>query len=448
MGDPMKRMTRQFIVAVSAVVVVVASVIVISKQSHGTHHVDFAGRCASSPRRCVYVAPGQPLLVGTWFNGATDDGVDEANAVAMALDYLHNATFNGISGTLLGHPVQTVPVNDDCGATSGVRAAETLVKANVVAVIGPSCSASVYHAGASTLAKHHVLTISPEAGSHLLTQSPLEDPYFFRVGRNDALQAAAIADYAVTSLHAGTIGIVAEPDAYSLPLATAIANDIQGKSSAHVAVVAQGQHPLAAARALAQLHPSVIILPVNNGYCSALPQAFRQLAALRTVPIVLAQACQERGVLADLAGGDANIVAVGPDFQQELANLFYVHSFIPAYRDLYGANPVSIYNTFTWDATNILFQAIDDAAVRLPNGGLSIDRVALRNAMLNIQNYPGLSGELSCSTSGDCVNEARVALYRAPAWPAAGDLNATPVFSETAILSDALVSAGRSFVHR
>lgn len=441
MGGRMNRVIRHPLFAVTIVVLVLTAVVLSYLPHHTRTRLTMAQACAAAPSTCVYVAPGAPLSLGTWFDEATDDGVDEANAVSMAIGYLHNASFTGIPGTFLGHPIRVVPINDGCSATSGIVAARRLVDNNVVVAIGPSCSASVFRAGAPLLAKDHLLTISPEAGSLLLTKSPNQDRYFFRVGRNDAIQASTMADYALNQLGAHTVGVIAEADAYSLPLANAISNDIHSAGTAHVEVVVKGQDPSMAAASMAQLHPDVIFLAANNEHCSNLPRALRQVAALRSVPIVLAQACQERGVLKALAGLDAHVFVAGPDFQQELANKFYVSEFLPAYRDLFGGYPTSIYNTFAWDATNVALQAIDHAAEQLPNGALYINREALRQAMLRIQSYPGLSGEVSCASTGDCVAEARVGIYAAPSWPAAGDLSATPVFSETKVLSGALSSA-------
>ena len=80
-------------------------------------------------------------------------------------------------------------------------------------------------------------------------------------------------------------------------------------------------------------------------------------------------------------------------------------------------------------------------AVPMPGGGLRINRAQLRAAVLDVDGYEGVSGTLSCIATGDCVQSARIAVYRAPAWPLGGRRPA-PVFSASRSLAEVTGRAG------
>ena len=56
----------------------------------------------------------------------------------------------------------------------------------------------------------------------------------------------------------------------------------------------------------------------------------------------------------------------------------------------------------TYDAANILFDAIEATAVLEEDGTLHIGRQALREAVSATSKYQGVSGSLSCDEFGDC----------------------------------------------
>ena len=117
------------------------------------------------------------------------------------------------------------------------------------------------------------------------------------------------------------------------------------------------------------------------------------------------------------------------------SNAFYADEFLPAYRRLYGEAPPSVFHAPAFDAANLLFGAIRRASVRLPGGALIIDREKVRRTMLDVQGYRGLAGVLTCVSTGDCAQSARIALYRAPSWPQVRP-GAKPVFSQSLALSE------------
>jgi len=66
-------------------------------------------------------------------------------------------------------------------------------------------------------------------------------------------------------------------------------------------------------------------------------------------------------------------------------------------------SPADSYTNFAYDAASLLFNAIEQVAIKEADGTLHIGRQALRDALYNTKNFAGMSGKLSCDKFGDCA---------------------------------------------
>ncbi len=110
----------------------------------------------------------------------------------------------------------------------------------------------------------------------------------------------------------------------------------------------------------------------------------------------------------------------------------YLNQFLPAYKRKYGELPTSEAAAYAFDAATLVFEAIDKAAVRLPDGGLLIPRTELRNALRETKNFAGVTGTLTCKENGDCQPETGIAIYSIEK----GDFTDEPAFATTVQLND------------
>ena len=69
---------------------------------------------------------------------------------------------------------------------------------------------------------------------------------------------------------------------------------------------------------------------------------------------------------------------------------------------MYGQAPSQVYFAHTYDAVNMLLDAVELVAVVDADGTLHIGRQALRHALYATSGYEGLTGGLSCDVYGDC----------------------------------------------
>ena len=68
------------------------------------------------------------------------------------------------------------------------------------------------------------------------------------------------------------------------------------------------------------------------------------------------------------------------------------------------------FHAHSYDAYNLIADAIEKVAVACPDGSTVIGRTALRDAMLATKDMKGLTGNLTCSPTGDCA-DPKIAVY-------------------------------------
>jgi branched-chain amino acid transport system substrate-binding protein len=71
-------------------------------------------------------------------------------------------------------------------------------------------------------------------------------------------------------------------------------------------------------------------------------------------------------------------------------------------RKRFGETPKHHGYPYAFDAANLLFDAIESAAVQDSDGSVYIGRADLRAALYSTIDFDGVTGLLSCSEYGDC----------------------------------------------
>jgi branched-chain amino acid transport system substrate-binding protein len=72
--------------------------------------------------------------------------------------------------------------------------------------------------------------------------------------------------------------------------------------------------------------------------------------------------------------------------------------------DKYGSDPLSVFHAHAFDATNMIFQCIEQVGVQEEDGTLHVGRQALRDCLYATSGYSGITGTLSCDEHGDCAD--------------------------------------------
>ena len=128
----------------------------------------------------------------------------------------------------------------------------------------------------------------------------------------------------------------------------------------------------------------------------------RTAAGLENIFLMGADGLFSADVMNATGGNIEGFLLTSMDLPQHSAE--YYESFLPAYRTKFGTDPVSVFHAHAYDAFMLIKAAIQRVAVVQQDGTLQIGRQALRNALYGTQAFPGLTGDLTCSATGDCAD--------------------------------------------
>ena len=397
--------------------------------------------CPVSGPTCVRVGVGQPIFLGTLLDESDPIGDDVAASVRLAIDYF-DGSFDGVPGQVLGHDVTVLAEDDGCSALGGRTGAERLMQeAGLVAVIGTSCSSAALGAADVTLLKKNVLLVSASNTAPGLTAAETHQRNYFRIAFNDVIQASTVADFAFDREQwLSAMALHVDGDPYSTQLTGAFQKSfaLLGGTALGDVGLADGGSPAAFQRRVAAAQPAMVFIAQFTPSCERTVSALRSDPQTRRIPIVVSEACQTRNFFDLLGPLAAGVYTSGPDFSSVHESAFYRQAYLPAYRRLVGGEPNGVYHPAAWDAVNLVMDALKRTAVLEPSGDLSINREALRRALLNVQGYDGMSGRLTCASSGDCAESARIAIYRAPNWPVLKGDAAKPIYSQLKTLAEVM----------
>jgi len=395
--------------------------------------------CQDDPLGCLTIEAddsiqlGALLRVGADFQGA---GLDDRRGVDLAIDYL-DTEFDGVPGTLLGHSVSVVAADDRCSAEGGREGAERiLLGLRLVAAVGTSCSGAALGAAEPIFSRAGIPLMSAQNTAPGLTSIARPGSTYARTAPNDLIQGAAVADFMVSEFAAKTVFVISDGTVYSEQIGqTFVARlNASGATALPTVVAEEGSDLLATARAAVDSGADVIFMPVNSPVCENLMNAIADIPGGTSVNVVTSDACVNSEVLASAIRTKA--YGSGPDIAALDRNPFYSELYKSAYVSTFGGEPVSVWSTSAFDATNLLFDSIQRVAVLDSDGSISIPRSALIQAIRLINGYRGVSNQMVCTPTGDCAQSGRIAVYRAPFWPV-GEFaaNAEPIFSKKLTLA-------------
>jgi branched-chain amino acid transport system substrate-binding protein len=243
--------------------------------------------------------------------------------------------------------------------------------------------------------------MSPSATNPALTQSGSK--VFNRCVFTDAVQGKDAAAYLYNNLKITQLAIMHDGQSYGEGLATVVKQQFTALGGTVVAfeAITPGQSDYSAELAdVASKKPQALFY---GGYTAE--------------AVVIVNQMKESGLSGVTFFGDDG--TFGQDFlDRTAANGYgaYSTSLIPpssaaktkfdaAYLAAYGtpAGKLSPYSWTGYDAAAVLIKAIESVAVLGPDGKLYIPRTALVAAVRATKDYQGLSGTISCDSTGECA---------------------------------------------
>ncbi len=400
--------------------------------------------CEADEFGCVEVAAGEPIHLASLLSISGETaalGTDSNHGIELAIDNLDGA-LDATPGQLLGHDIELTQEDDGCSAEGGQAGATALAAdTTVVAVIGTTCSSSALGVADTILSDVGMLLFSPSNTNPGLTSEDAHQPFYARTAHNDKIQGAIVAEYAFNELGIDTAATINDESPYADGLALAFRDNFENLGGTITAIeqVNSADADLSTVlRNIAEGEPGAVYGPNFNPVCAFTYSQGADILPDGTVQLG-SDGCLESSFVDTAGSPSGDYFASSPDVTVFQEGAFYNDEFLPAYQEQFGTEPTAVFHAHAFDASNVLFQAIEQVAVDDGSGNLTISRTALKDAVLATSGYEGITGIVTCTELGDCATDVTIGIFQYPNWPVEGgeDPN-TPVYTDTKTLADVL----------
>ncbi len=348
---------------------------------------------------CVTIGPDEPVHIAYWGVLSGPDGTlgeDSKRGVEIAIDDL--------GGKFKNHDILLTTEDAGCTPEGGATAAAKLAAdTSLVALVGSSCSDETV-GGIAAITKAGLTTISPSN-----TRPALTDPNrgadfagYLRTAHSDAFQGKAVAEFAYNVLGARKAATIHDGSAYAQALQQVFADNfvaLGGEIVAQEAVAKDATDMRPVLTSIAAKGPEFLYYPVFVAVGGFITSQVREIAGLENVKLAGSDGIFTPDFVKASGPNVQGMYLSSPDFS---AFPDGYASFIEKHNAKYGGAPLSIFHAHAYDATNIIFQALEKVAVVQDDGTIYVPRQALRDAIFATKDFKGITGTLSCSASGDC----------------------------------------------
>jgi branched-chain amino acid transport system substrate-binding protein len=363
----------------------------------------------TDPLGCVTVAEGEPIHLAYAMVISGPDatlGTDSRNGAEIAVA--------DKGGKLLGHDIKFDGEDDQCSAEGGQAAGTKLAAdTSIIAVLGTSCSSAARvalplwsNAGFTVVSASNTAPDLTEPGNEN------QHPGYLRTAHNDNVQGAAAAKFAWEKLGVKKAATIHDGSIYADSLQRVFAEEFKklgGEITAQESVSPDQTDMSGVLTSIAAGAPELIYHPIFIQAGVQLILQGRQTPGLENVYQMGADGMFSPDVMNGAGDAVEGVFVSSPDFTQFGPD--YEAKFKPAYMEKFGSEPVSIFHAHAYDAANMVFTCVEQVAQGDKDGGtLVIGRQALRDCMYATKDFKGLTGNLTCSPTGDCA-DPKIAVY-------------------------------------
>jgi branched-chain amino acid transport system substrate-binding protein len=344
----------------------------------------------AEPAKAAAAAPAAPVVikvghVAPLTGGIAHLGKDNENGARLAVDEI-----NAAGGLKVGDKtvkLELVAEDDKADPKEGTLAAQKLVDAGVVAVVGHLNSGTSIPAS-KIYADANITQISPSATNPKLTEQGFKTA--FRVVANDNQQGSVLANYAITEMKAKTIAIIDDRTAYGQGLADVVERVAKEKGIKVVArefTTDKATDFNAILTKVRATKPDVVMYGGMDATAGPMAKQMKQLNIKAPMlagdgvcsPEFIKLAGDAAGLLTcSMAGEAVEKLAKGEEFKTKYKAKFN--------------QDVQIYSPYSYDAVYVIAEAMKRAG--------SADRAAITGAM-PATNYAGVTGTISFDEKGD-----------------------------------------------
>lgn len=357
---------------------------------------------------CVTVAPSDPVHIAyaLAISGADATlGTDSRNGAEIAIQ--------DKGGKLLNHDIKFDGLDDGCSAEGGQAAGTKLAAdSTIVAVLGTSCS-SALRVAIPLWSKAGFTVISPSNTAVDLTLKGNENnwPGYLRTAHSDSIQGKAAAQFAWDFLKVTKAATIHDGSIYAQQLQQVFADNfvkLGGTITAQESVDPNQTDMAGVLTSIAAGAPELIYHPIFVQAGTQIIRQARTTPGLEKVYLMGADGMFSTDVMKGAGDSVEGVFVSSPDTSAYGPD--YAAKFLPEYKAKFGSDPISIFHAHAFDAMNMIFACVEKVTVQDKDGTLHIGRQALRDCMYATKDFKGLTGNLSCTPTGDCANPV-IAVY-------------------------------------
>ncbi len=367
---------------------------------------------------CVDIAPDASVHIAyaLTVSGATSFlGEDSKGGIEIAID--------DKGGKLLGHTIELTGEDSGCSADGGQSAGTKLAAdPTIVGVVGTNCS-SASRTASPLVTGAGMVMISPSATNPDLSNPDHPDYHvgYLRTAHNDLFQGRIAAQFAFNELKVKSAATIHDGSPYAESLQNVFADvfkELGGTITAQEAVNVGDVDMKPVLTKIATGGPEIIYFPIFEPEGDFMAAQAKEVSGLEDTILMGAD-----GLFAVSFPGAAGQAAVGMYLSGPYVAGAAYDEFIAKWKTKFGGPPPSGFHAHAYDATNILFAAIEKVAVQDADGTLHIGRQALRDAVYATKDFNGLTGKLTCDVYGDCATGEALGVFKLTeaevggAWP-------------------------------
>ena len=353
----------------------------------------------TDPLGCVTYGPDEPIRIASALviSGANAElGLDSQYGVELAIEF---------RGEVAGHQVELQPEDDGCNAEGGQTSGQKIVSdPTIIAVVGTSCSGAGVPAS-KIISDAGFVMVSPSNTAPVLTDPGTHEAGYLRTSHNDKVQGRAMAEFAINELGIKTAAAIHDGDPYTEGLARVFADSFVELGGTLVAFEAVGKGDTDMRPVLRTVSeagpPEFLYYPIFIAEGAAITTQAKEVAGLENVTLAAADGVQSPSFLEASGASAEEMYFSGPDLSFS-GDLY--QRFLDRYKEKYGIEPTAVFHAHSFDASYMIFDAIEEVAEEERDGTIHIGRQALRDALFATKDFQGITGVLTCDQYGDCAN--------------------------------------------
>ena len=383
-----------------------------------------SAQAPEDPLGVVEIPAGEPVVIAGWgvLSGPNASlGQDWVNSMLIAADDRGNE--------LKGHPIEVITEDAGCSPEGGASAAQKLASnPSLVGLIGSACSDETV-GGIAALTNAGLTTISPSNTRPALT-APDRGPEFagyMRTAFNDASQGKAVAEFVFSELGLTKAATIHDGSAYAEALVGVFEEEFAALGGEIVAseAIQVGQTDMKPVlTSVAAAGPEAIYYPIFTAEGGFMTAQSKEVAGLESVALIGSDGMFSADMVKGAGAAADGMYLSSPDFSAFQAGY---QDLLDKYMAKFGINPPQAFHAHGYDAAGILLNAIEKVSVEGEDGTLYVPKGALRDELFATTDYPGVTGTLTCTPTGDCGAQ-RIAVYQLGqaevdgAWPPAAPI--------------------------